>query len=365
MISSIRKFLRQFRYSAWVLEGVEKHSGVDMRIVYVGGNISQKNYIQNLLFKGVTRDTYLGRLWLFKPARYRPEQVDKCEMVIIEIDKRYIEGAVQPRFYVPCWIGGKADIDETLQLSEKKEAIKHEVRRIRKNGFTYQIVHSREEYIEFYNRMYVPYIKNSFGREASLHSLDGLLSRFDRSELLLIKNGEKAIAGDVLEYKKSGPKPFCIGVLDGDRGYVVSGALGAVYYFRLIHLKSKGYKDIDLGFSRAFLRDGVLQYKKKWGLKPTDMNDKGFLIHQLSQTDGIKSFLVNNPAIIYDNGEFSSACFVDGNVKLTPKEQTKWINKFIMPGISKVFVYQLNTRGNLLDICADTIIPVEVKHFEW
>ena len=213
--------------------------------------------------------------------------------------------------------------------------------------------------------MYVPYIKNTFGNEATLHSLDSLLYKFDRSELLLIKKGDKAIAGDVLEYKKSGPKPFCIGVLDGERGYVVSGALGAVYYFRLIHLKSKGYKEIDLGFSRAFLRDGVLQYKKKWGLSPTDMHGKGFLIHQLSQTTGTKAFLVNNPFIICDQDGFSSACFVDGNVQLTPKEQKRMIKACIMPGIRRVFVYQLDAKGKLVDSNGDANVPVEVRHFHW
>ncbi|NNG00361.1 MAG: hypothetical protein HKM93_13325 [Desulfobacteraceae bacterium] len=362
-INSFRKLLSRYRYSAWLLDGAEKQSGENLRIFYVGAGTINKNYFTNLVFKNVTKDKYLGRFWLSRPLGFIPKQAGGCDLAVTDIEKWHLADSKQPCFYVPCWVDGKVDIDETLRLAKKRESIKSDLRRIRKHGFTYDIERSREKFVEFYEQMYVPYIKNNFGNEAALHSLEGILSRVDDSELLMVMKGDTAVTAEVIVYRNNEPWLMCLGVLDGDRKHVKAGAINALYYYRLIHLKSKGFKEIDLGASRGFLGDGVLQYKKKWGIGLTGMRENGFLIHRLAKTAGTRAFLLSNPFLLNGQEGFSSVCFVDGDKLPTEGQQKTMISRFAIPGINRLLIYQLGGNGSLLDFGLDAPVPVEVRRF--
>lgn len=361
MITLIRKYLQRFRYSVWLLKGTEKHSNADLHLLYVGNNKPNKNYIANLVYKPPFHETYIGRFWLLKPQRFKHKLVNKIEMRITEMRKNHVNNAENNSFFIPCWIDGKINIDETLRLTETNENIKSDMRRIRKFQYTYEVTREKEKFVEFYNQMYVPYIKNTYGKEALYHSLEGILKRFDYSELLLIKDGQAPVSGEVIIYEKHGPKLLCLGVLNGDRRYVRAGAIAALFYFRLLYLKSKGYTEIDLGASRVFLNDGVLNYKKKWGMYLTKLRGNGFLIHQLTLKTGIKSFLINNPFINSEADGFSSVYFSDKNMTITKRQEKRITNAFNAHGIRKLIVYQLDTDCPNMSFSNNSPMPIEIR----
>jgi len=55
-----------------------------------------------------------------------------------------------------------------------------------------------------------------------------------------------------------------LGVKNAYEKYVKLGALRAAYWFSIEYLRDLGYKEVGFGVTRPFLRDGVLQYKKKY-----------------------------------------------------------------------------------------------------
>lgn len=361
LYSLIRKFFRNYRYRAWVLEGTEKHSNSEIRVLYLGGYEVNKNYIGNLIYKPSVREVYLGRFWSFRPSSFSHKRSSKIDIVIIDSKKPVMGDNPNNRFFIPSWIDGKVKIDGALHLSETSENIKCDLRRVRKSQYAYQVVHEREKFIDFYNHMYVPHTTKNYGNEATLHSLEGILKKFEWSELLLIKDGEKPIAGEVIVYQSSGPKLLCLGVLNGDRRYVNSGAIAALFYFRLIYFKKKGYTEIDLGASRGFWNDGVIKYKKKWGMNLTALRGGGFMIHPLNLESGTKSFLKNNPFIVSQPDGFDSVCFFEEKKTLTEKEQKKIINTYTAPGIKKLVVFQLDADAPTMTFSENLTVPVEVR----
>jgi len=361
MATLIRKYLSKFRYSVWFLEGAERHSNADLRMLYVGGSEVNKNYIANLAFRPAVHERFLGRFWMLRPTRFKHELAAETDMVVTEIKKGFMDGSDKSCFFVPCWIDGRINIDETLHLTETIEKIKCDLRRVRKSQYAHQVSHERKEFIDFYNHMYVPHTTKNYGNEATLHSLEGILKKFEWSELLLIKDGEKPIAGEVIEYQSNGPKLLCLGVLNGDRRYVNAGAIAALFYFRLMHLKNKGYTEIDFGASRGFWNDGVLRYKRKWGLNLTATRGGGFLIHQLNLNRGTKAFLENNPFIISEPDGLSSVCFFDDKRTMTQKEQKRILSTVNAPGIKKLLVYQMDGHSPTLPFSENTPLPVEVR----
>jgi hypothetical protein len=54
---------------------------------------------------------------------------------------------------------------------------------------------------------------------------------------------------------------------------------------------------LNVGLSRSFIRDGVLQYKRKLGAKLNTPSEMGAMIRPISKTDAVRSFLSANPFI--------------------------------------------------------------------
>jgi hypothetical protein len=346
MISSIRKFLSQFRYSVWIIEGFEVRSGTPLRILFVSGSTLNKNYIVSALFQSSPREINLGRFWMLKPLRFKAKNGGKFDLVITEIALDHPLDFNEACFAVPAWVDSRVNIDDSIELCKRSKSIKDDLRRIRKFGYSYQIANKKEKFIDFYNSMYVPYIKNNYGSQAALHSLEKILHNWEEGDLIQVFDGEKAVTGEVISFipDASRAKLECIGVLHGDREYVRRAAISAIYYFRLIHLKEKGYAEIDLGASRGFLQDGVLQYKKKWGMHVTKAKGSRFVLHGFAKTEGARSLLINHPFISYDHDQdrLNSVCFVEAAEPPSKDQQKKIISQMTMPGTDKAVVYLLD-----------------------
>jgi hypothetical protein len=361
MLSSVRNYLRNYHYGAWVLEGSEIKSHKTMRVFYLGANVLNKNYIANLIFGGSVQENFIGRFWLLNPLRFSHKRACTCDMAITEVDRKYKSKSPHPNYFIPCWVDGKIEIEEALRLAECQRHTRNDLKRVRKHGYSYEIRHDVEKYIEFYEKFYVPYIKNTYTDEATMHSLDCILGLIDRSELLMVKDGNKDVVGEVLVYRDNEPKVLCLGVRNGDRGYVKAGAINAAYYFRLVHLKSQGHKTIDLGSSRAFFDDGVLQYKRKWGLSLTGTRSTGFMIHPDISSPAAAAFLLNHQFLCNDQDGFTSVCFVDDNTVLEEKKQKQMINKLVLPGVKKLQVFQLGTTVEPMKFCVKAPCSIKVN----
>jgi hypothetical protein len=108
------------------------------------------------------------------------------------------------------------------------------------------------------------------------------------------------------------PKLWSYGVRDGDPVHTQEGALGALYYFSMEYLREKGYDMLHFGGSRAFLRDGVLQFKRKRGMQLVGLPKRGFQIRPLGGITESKDFFIRNPFIYEDNSLLRCAVFLDG-----------------------------------------------------
>lgn len=135
---------------------------------------------------------------------------------------------------------------------------------------------------------------------------------FEALGLFVIGKDGEDMAADILVYHDDGcVQAWSAGVKDGDTAYVKAGALAALYYFRAQHLLAKKHSRCDVGLSRPFLKDGVLQYKNKWGLELTSHNDKLFVLKFSQDSAGTRAFMRNNPFIYLDGQRLQGAVFRD------------------------------------------------------
>jgi hypothetical protein len=306
----LREHLRLHRPQVWRLEGAERHSGLPLTLIYAGREPSLR-YFRHITFAERPRQRLVGRSWIWRVERV-PRTYADTDLLIIETDERHFRRAGAPGdFFIPLWVDGELPCSG-LNMAAPGASLGDDLRKIRKHGYGYEISYDPARLVMYHERMYLPYIQRVHADRAALVSLEVLLRKAEQCELLLVREGERHVAGGVSVYEDSQVRSWSLGVLDGDPAHVRKGALAALYYFRMLHLKERGYDRLNAGASRAFLHDGALQYKRKWGMTVTGPRPGGFWLRRRSDSPGALAFLVNNPFIYArDNALHGMAYSID------------------------------------------------------
>lgn len=348
----------------WSIEGRERHSGKPLTILY-SGHQSGLAFICDLAFDGEQCERYLGKTWIFnKKKLLRSDKENTLYFIETreEFSKTWQEGVC---FYIPMWIDGKLDTDTAIERSKKIGNIKEDLRRIRKNKLEYEVSVDDKEISDFHRNMYVPYIRNTFGPSALFHSLESLKRSDGTIELLIIRKDGEAVAGQILVYEHDGVRTREIGVKNGDRQYVKAGVMGALYYYGLMHLQSKGFGTIGLGGSRAWLNDGVLRFKKKWGMRLGKPWPSGFLLVAPTKSEGVAAFLANNPFASVTNGQLEGVVFSESRQTISAKETKKIHRDYFYEGMSKLLIYPLCGDFSGTEIPDDIAGSVDQGNYLW
>ena len=102
--------------------------------------------------------------------------------------------------------------------------------------------------------------------------------------------------------------------------------MAEVYAFSSQHLHAHGHATMNLGGTRAFLSDGILFYKTKFGARFRPQGTRGFVLKPLSfPRDWENFFFTRNPMLYRDGGLISGAIFID-NEDVSPARLRKAID---------------------------------------
>jgi hypothetical protein len=258
--------------------------------------------------------------------------------------------------YIPSWVDGEVDA-----FSPKKSgSVQTDLRRIKKHELSYEVTDELNQFDNFYNHMHLPYIAEAFGRKAVILSHDYMKNEFGKhglyNDLLLIKKEEEYIAGMLLGYNKWGIYLHPLGVKDGNFDYVKDGAIGALFYFPLQISKKMGYRKVNFGLTRAFLKDGVFQFKKKRGVKIVGSSKMGFILKPLSMSAAIRGFLSNNPFVHIDERGFNGAVFIENDRPLSEEDFMRIYKEYYSPGMVKLFIYRIGK----VDKKTEDVVPADI-----
>jgi hypothetical protein len=341
------------RLDFWILQGNEMTSKQNLEILYAGTE-ENRHFLTMLAFDRSFTEKNLGKAWLWNISKMFKEKVHDNSIVIAEVPKTFRKLFNKRNYlYVPNWVDGEVDAFSAI----KSDSLLTDLRRIKKNKLSFEVSNDLNQFHNFYYNMHLPYITEAFGNRAVIFSYDFMKCRFGKhglyNDLLLIKKGEEYIAGMLMGYSKKGIYLHPLGVKDGNFDYVKDGAIGALFYFPLMYSKEKGLKKVNFGWTRAFLKDGVFQFKKKRGMEITGASDKGFALKPLSMSAAVKGFFLNNPFLYMDEIGFKGAVFIDNDQSLSEGDFERIYKDYYLPGMSKLFIY----RFGKVDNRAEEIIP--------
>lgn len=342
LVYCVRKF-RQLRVELWIVQGQERSSCKPLTILCATQD-RNRDYLAELAFGPTYWEQYLGQAWLWNATRVAGKMGGAYSIMFIEVHKSLRRLIGQDNwFYVPDWVIGTIDFPLESNIA-KSESVKSDLRRIRKHELRFVITHELQHFDNFYHNMYVPYIVKAH-RSAYITPYEQMRNRYKNCELLLVKKQKRYIAGILISYSKAGPRLWSLGILHGNLEHLREGAGAALYHFALRHLEEKDFPRVITGLSRAFLRDGVLGYKKKLSQRITGMSSNMFALQILSFTAATRAFLANNPFIFEDRGFTNGAVFLDTKKPLSAKEFEKIDKEYFYPGLCKMFVYFFERSG--------------------
>jgi len=330
-----RNLSRKHRITVSVIEGMVRGTQDRMRILLLGGGTNGA-YLSHLIFgddySEINRDT----VWRWQMRGFISHQQADLLIAIKPGDAiaRYLHG--RDVFEIPIWVRGEVDFESAAECQKKSRNIKTDLRRIRKNDLGYTVTRDPRLFDMFYHDMHVPHIKRVLKESAFLLQYEEIKKNMNQAELLLITKDDKYIAGGIILYEKDGARAWTLGVKDGDPEYVKMGALSALFYYRIEYLRDKGFNRVHVGSSRGFLKNGALQYKKKWGMRLICERRGNFVIEVLKPSKAARVFLENNPFIQLRNNELYGMYFLEADKQYSEDQLREIYKSSYIPGMKRL-----------------------------
>jgi hypothetical protein len=353
-LSAVFEWLRMLRVELWLVEGEEKNGRTPLSLL-CGVKGQEKTYLLRLMFADGYRQRRIGRFWLWnlpKVIRRKGADGSMAALEVAESQRGFLRG--DGYFFIPMWVQGEVDLPRDKAALRR---VNGDLRRIRRHALQFEVTSDPQKFNNFYHNMYLPYVTATFGDCAGITPYRHEKHFFRTGELLLIKNQEGSIAGQVIQYTENGPILRDVGIRDGNRAYVQQGAACALYHFGFKHLESQGRTGAWLGWSRPWLGDGVLRFKRKWGQRISDSYSCGseFALRILSPSPATSAFLCNNPFLFKRDGLLYGAVFVPADQPLTPVSIRRIAKDFFHPGMTRLFVFHTEELSKL----SPDVVPVD------
>lgn len=317
------------RHELVLLEGPERSGGKPLRIAFAGP-ADLKDALLKRAFDGLRCERSLGEIPVWMSAEAIAARAPEADLVVRRVPAAY-EGL--PRRGVlarlPAWVRMQVDLQDESCLSRGKEKLARVRNKARRAGFTYAITSREADFVDFYDHLHAPYVKDRHGEGASIQSREETLAKLKRGDwqLLTVKSGDTVVAAGTVEFNCAAARFWQLGVRDGDPALMEAGAADAVYYFVLDESRARGYATLHLGHSRPFARDGVLEYKRMLGGYVVDAHDERRGSLELSVrrlAPGLVDFLAENPLIALDpDGRYRLYGFVRGGAE-DARERAEW-----------------------------------------
>jgi hypothetical protein len=194
--------------------------------------------------------------------------VPDADLILVEVHRW-----MAPRFRRAGWLMVPDAVrweGELAQVPPPKpsRSLLEDLKKIQRYGYTVEHTNALSEWDEFESTMVRPLARTRHGEKAWLVS-PRLLQQLARTGTLhLVSLEGKRVAGVCSVPRGDTVWIPLSGIRNGDPTLMRRGAGVAALAAMLDWAREQGFRWVDGGRTSPFLRDGVQQFKRKWGLRP-------------------------------------------------------------------------------------------------
>ena len=269
------------------------------------------------------------------------------DLVFARVDK-IAERMFFPSTYlrVPEWVDTGLPLpDDPTSLLRASESLARDIRVAQRNGLETSVSGLLDDFQEFYHSMYVPFIHARHGAVARPRNEISFRNCFRRGGLIWLTRGGERLAGLVFEVTRDGLSIRGHATRDGYAGLTKRGAASALYFHAIRHARERGCRFLDFGGCAGCLTDGVLHYKRKWGvqvrIRPT--NQFYTLVRWAAWNTAVAAFLTELPLVHQSGNRLTAIAAMHFEGAAGQAETDKIYGTLHVPGLDEFAI--VNTCG--------------------
>ena len=309
-IISINK-LQLYQY-----EGIEKFSNKKINIL-LSLDDESKNFFKNLIGDKFKLQKEYGNLSLKKINKIIIKN-SSHDIAIIKADLFYRKYLQRHGYHIiPEYISFSSYPSSTIEniMTTFNQEVIQELEKASAYQLTYDITSNYNDFKNFYQKMYLPYINWKHQSHAKIASFSSILFLYHQgAKILQIKENNEIIFSGIFIERKHSIKTYYAAFMQGKYDYLKKGVTALSYYYLIKYAYNKNKKSIDFGTARPFITDGMFKYKSKWGMN-IELSPPGisqiFSIKFKTNSASVRSFLLNNSFISLENNELIGNFFID------------------------------------------------------
>jgi hypothetical protein len=333
--------LTRFCIPISILRGPTRMDGHPGTVIVAGAE-PWVDYLTDRFFEGPPKREPVGKVQISALPRALRELRGSADLTIARLDR--ISASLffdEDYLRAPEWVGMSLVVpDDPAKLVKRSGSLKEDFRVVRRNRLTSDITRGEEDFLAFYHTMYVPLIRKRHGKQAVVRSVSSMRRWFRQGGLLRIWRNGQPIAGAIFLQRNQLFYFVTLGTANGQWEHVKAGAIAALYFFCIKLAREIGCKQIDFGGCRPSLTDGVLRYKRKWGVSLREKRDTyyDFLVHWNRLDGPVTSFLSRAPLIFRDRGGLSGLMAIDNEQSATGVQAQLVYRSMWIPGLDRLYI---------------------------
>ena len=340
LISRYIQFFYHFKEDIYIVDFKLGHNST-ISLLYIGKENLLKylvERIERLFGECIIKKT--GTVYMPRIKKQIENYGKNVDLIMVNTDALFVmKGFVR----IPSWIGVELDTSRSMEeiMQNFSKGTKHDVNRIKKKNFSFEITTDPEKLEFFYRKMFIPYILKRHGKILSPNYISYVKSILPRTKLMLIKLGGEYIGGALIDGKGHIVSLPCMGIINGEMEYLSQGVPTAINYFHILWAKENGIRVLDFGNSRPFLNDGDFQFKRKWGMRIKRSRYLFDVIHLrvVHFNDSTEKFLENNPFLYFDGESLKGFVY---RKKLSPDDLPKLYRQYFTKGMESILISSSN-----------------------
>ena len=339
-LTRLKAMLLQIILPVFLISGIEKNSGEQIRILFAGRK-DFPFFLTDLLFRTEPQVKPVGQvcIWKIQSLNRFPFNIDTILVSCDRFYRRFLHGndfLVFPHM-VDMVLDCSQGLDQIIQ-NVSMDA-KREIKKIQRQNFSYEITSNSEKVSMFYHDMYEPMVENRF-RKTDMFIPDYLTIKFFLQmgfELMLTVLDESYVCGSFFYHHKKVLEVKYSGISQANLALYRKRVSAADQYFIILVALERKVPYLDYGGARPFYHDGLFYYKQKWGtsVQPYSLVPELFGLKICNDTI-MRPFLFKNPFIgLSPDDRFVAYVFVDKET-FTEKEAMQVEKQYKKPGVDEI-----------------------------
>jgi hypothetical protein len=320
-----------------LINGLTKNSNFSITTLFIGSEESAYQF-GHLIHNKIERITPLGKFLL---TNCNLSNLQGVEIIVFKTNDslvpKFIKQGYLPLPIVDFSLNLRKSIDQIIKRSKKSR--RQNIKKFRNSNYSYTIKRNSDQYFDyFYWKMYLPFTKNRFGKAGIIFSYSKLKALYKRNGgIVFVKNDEHHMIGLLFYIKGKTLYMKNYGVLETNQRFEMGLAGQAALFFLIKWAKDKGVTSLNCGKTMPFFKDGVFNYKKRWGMHiERNMNQPCYAIKFNHTNKGIRDLLRQNPFILLDRGLMKGVFWV--NYRPKKQDLQHIFSKHFLPGLDSIIV---------------------------